>query len=293
MVVEHVAGHDHVGVGEREERQQRLGVVDDLPDHRAEVVVVAHLAGMALVAQRPPADDDRGELAEHHAEHRAQLGGVPGDQREADDQARDTVGDVHHREREPAALALEDAGLAAHHGHRHRRHADEAGHQEVVEPQDEVDDRGQHQQHQADGERRAVGDAQDDVLDLADVAGIGGDPPGRGGLEAELQHADHQQGGHQAGEGAVLARAEDAGGDHRVAVRRHVHEADRDRDRAAAEQPLRQRPPLLFTTRRSVSHRSPRWPGTQSVTQRLVNWSVTESRVRTDCGLPFGPSAVC
>ena len=134
----------------------------------------------------------------------------------------------------PAPLALEDAGLAAHDRERHGHHRDQRRGGQAVEPQHDVEQRGEQQEQHAERDRGAVGDPEDRLLDLRDVLGLGGDPPRRRRLQAELEHGDHQQGGHQARERAVRARAEHARGDHREAVGRDVHDPHRDRDRAAA-----------------------------------------------------------
>ena len=56
-------------------------------------------------------------------------------------------------------------------------------------------------------------------------------PAGAGGLQPEREHVDHEQQAHDGGEGAVLRRTEQPGGQDGEAVGRHVHDAHRDGDR--------------------------------------------------------------
>ena len=88
--------------------------------------------------------------------------------------------------------------------------------------------------HDADEGSRAVGQVEDLALDLGDVPRIGGDPAGGGGLDAELHHRDDEQHRHQRGEGAVVLRAEQPGGQGGEDVRREVHHRHRHGDAGAA-----------------------------------------------------------
>ena len=189
-------------------------------------------------ATRPTTTGAR--AADRDADDRGQLVGPPDDQGGADDQAGDTCRDVDRRQGCPPALALEGAGLPAHDRDRDRAEADHGCRGHAVEAQGRVD-RGREQQEQkTQPEGGAVGDPHDPALDLGDVLRLGGDPAGRGGLQGQRGHADHQQQVHQRGERAVLLRAEGACRDHRVRVRRHVHDGHGDGDGPAlGDQPRR------------------------------------------------------
>ena len=63
----------------------------------------------------------------------------------------------------------------------------------------------QRQAQQAEAERRTARDPQQVVLDLGDVLRVRRDPACAGGLQPELQHADHEQQPHQRGKRAVAA----------------------------------------------------------------------------------------
>ena len=58
--------------------------------------------------------------------------------------------DLDRREGAPATLALEDPEQTAEQGERHRRHSEQGGHQQVVELQGGVDQRGERQQDDAE-----------------------------------------------------------------------------------------------------------------------------------------------
>ena len=103
------------------------------------------------------------------AEHGAGLGRADQDEDAAQDEPGDAHAEVDQREREPAPLALEDAGLAAHHRQRDRGHREQQRRDDAVETQQQPHGGGREEQQQPEPERRAVGDAQDDVLDLGDV----------------------------------------------------------------------------------------------------------------------------
>ena len=232
--VEDVAGDDHVGVDQAQERQQGLGVAEDLAHDRAGRVVLADAAGGPLASQGVDAQHHRDDRAQEDAEHRAELGRPPEDQGGADDQAGDAAGHVDHRDRPPAAFALEDAELTSRDRERDGGERDERRRGHVVEPEQPVDDRGQQQQAYADEGSRAVGQGEDLALDLGDVTRIGRDPAGGGGLDAELHHRDDEQHRHQRGEGAVVLRAEQPGGQRGEDVRREVHHRHRHGDAGAA-----------------------------------------------------------
>ena len=117
MGVEDVAGHHHVGVGEREEGQQRLGVAGDSRriGRAASRLVVAVVTSRRSSHQ--PTDDGakapRATPTGGRSLGRARMSAVP------ISEAGHAHRQVEHGERGPAPLALEDAGLAAHHRERH------------------------------------------------------------------------------------------------------------------------------------------------------------------------------
>ncbi len=74
-----------------------------------------------------------------------------------------------HGECAPAALALQDAGLAAGQGQRHGREGDDGGGGEVVEVEQRVDRGDEQAEHQADDERDLGAEREDRALDRGDV----------------------------------------------------------------------------------------------------------------------------
>ncbi len=235
VTVQDEPAQDHVGVGQHEEREQGLRVGCDLTEDGA-ITVGPGVRGAAVgrrLAQGQPADHGRCREADGQPERSDRLVGPPEQQHRAQE-AGDAHAEVEDREREPATLALEDAGLPADHGHRPGDQGEAGGRGHALEVEHRVEDRCQRQADEPQHPRRAVAHAHDCSLDLADVVRRRGDPPGAGRLDAQHQHTDDQaQSGHR-GEPAVLARPQQAGGDQRRGVRRDVHDADRDGDGGAA-----------------------------------------------------------
>ena len=71
---------------------------------------------------------------------------APEDQRDAGDQPEDAAGEVQHRDRPPASLALQHPELAAEVGDRDRAEREQAGREQAVEAQQPVDRRGGEEQ---------------------------------------------------------------------------------------------------------------------------------------------------
>jgi len=185
-------------------------------------------------AERPPPDHRGSHGGDGDPEHGHRLRGVPQDERDADDQAWDPQGQVDRRQRGPPPLALQDPGLGPHQRQRYRgeRHQHRGKH--AVESEHALEQRGEHQEQDAERAGGEPAHAEHLVLDLHPVLRLGRDPACSGRLEPERQHAGDEQGGHQGRDGAVLVRAEDPGGEDGEAVGADVGQADGHRHRAAA-----------------------------------------------------------
>ena len=144
------------------------------------------------------------------------------------------LGEVQHRHRPPASLALQHPELAAEVGDRDRAEREQAGREQAVEAQQPVDRRGGEQQQTTHHQGGAQRQAQHLPLDLPHVLGVRGDPTRGRGLDAELEHGHHDEHGHQGGERAVLPRAEQARRDGGEDVEGEVHAAHRDGDDCAS-----------------------------------------------------------
>ncbi len=161
---------------------------------------------------------------------------------------------VDRGQRPPPPLALQDAGLAAHHRQRYDGHGDEGRRTPVVEVEREHDDRGGREHHRPQGQRGGVAGGHHLVLDAL-VVRRGADPAGRGGLQPQREHVDDQEQTHDRGQRAVLGGPEQAGRDDDEAVGGEVHDRHGDRDDGAAPQgaPARGRGVHVVKGRR--------WPG--------------------------------
>ena len=237
-LVQRVAGHQDVDVGECEEGQQRIRVVDRLSPQRTHVVFLGVLTGFARVPECEPADDHGDVRRDDHAEQRGELRRPPDDQDGAHDESGHPRCHVDQGEGEPPALALQDPRLGAHHRQRCRGEADERRRTETVEPDHLVDHRSQDQAQPPEAERRLDPDPQDELLDLVHVVGRGHDAPRGGRLQRERGHHDHEQQTHQGRQGAVVTRAEESGGEDGEEVGRDVHDAHRDRQASTSAQVL-------------------------------------------------------
>ena len=235
------AGHQDVGVGEREEREQRMRVRRDLaqdPPTALDDGVPEAVRDPAWphVAEGERTHEGRQPGADGDAEHRPEGGGEKEDRDGADDQPAQPDAQVHPAERAPALLALEDARLPADEGERHRGHADHQGGVPAGELEGPGDQRGQREAQHAEGDRGPVRRPHDAGLELLAPRRLGHDLPGAGGLQPQGQHVDHEQQAHQAGDRAVLGGAEHAGRHDGEPVGGNVLDTHRDRDAGTAAQ---------------------------------------------------------
>ena len=188
------AGDQDVGVRQGEEGEQGLAAVPDLAEQvEARVALAVGCVG-ARAPQREPADQHGQPAAERDAGHGGELGRPDQDQDEAEREPADALREVDQRERCPASLALQHAGLGAHVGERERRDADHQRGREAVEMQHGVEQRRERQAERAQDQRAAQPDPEHDALDRDHLVGGGRDPSGAGRLQPQREHADHQAG---------------------------------------------------------------------------------------------------
>jgi hypothetical protein len=146
--------------------------------------------------------------------------------------------EVDRGERAPATLALQDAGLPAHHGEGYDRRCDQGRDAPGVQVERGGDERRRQQHDDAEREGGGVAGRHHLVLDLRAVLRVGADPSRTGGLEAEREHVEDEQKSHHRREGAVLRGPENPGGEDREAVGGDVHDRHRDGDGRAVAQGL-------------------------------------------------------
>ena len=201
--VEHVAGDDDVDVGEREEGEQRLGVVDASHAGSPGGAVLARRAGRARGrgagrTSRSTTGDERRRASTPSialvsvGDH--SISAVPSTQ------PRDAGGEVDQRR--ARSSAARPAGCRPGRPSSVSGTAATAIRAAVARLSSRssalISGLRATRSSSAERERAAVGDARGCRCSIwCDVVGVGGDPPRGGRLQAELQHRDDQQRGHQ------------------------------------------------------------------------------------------------
>ena len=139
----------------------------------------------------------------------------------------------------PASLALEDAGLTAHHGQRHARSAPPGPRSARLSRCSAALIRGvsaRHRSARPSATRRQVTRRRSRSIS-ATSSGCAAIRRAPVACSPSCEHVDDEQQAHHRSERAVLGGTEQPGRHDREAVRRDVHDGHRDGDAGAAAQP--------------------------------------------------------